>query len=87
MSSNHKHPYITSDRHICGGEPIIKGTRFPVRSLIFYILKEGMLPEELIREFPQLSYASIYDAISYYYDHRQKIEKILREHESKTVSR
>lgn len=87
MSSNHKHPYITWNSHICGGEPIIMGTRFPVRSIIFYFLKEGMIPEELVKEFPQLSYASIYDAISYYYDHRQKMENILKKHGTKITTR
>lgn len=71
------HYYITCDIKIQGGEPIIKGTRFPVRSIVFYIIKEGMLPEELIKEFPQLSLPAIYDALSYYYDHKEEIEALL----------
>jgi len=59
------HYYITCNPKIQGGEPIIKGTRFPIRSIVFYIIKGGMLPEELEKEFPQLSLASIYDALSY----------------------
>ena len=61
------HYYVIRDPKIQGGEPIIRGTRFPVRSVVFYVIKEGMLPEELAREFPQLSLSSIYDALSYYY--------------------
>ncbi|MCG2712622.1 MAG: DUF433 domain-containing protein [Candidatus Omnitrophica bacterium] len=71
------HCYITHDIKIQGGEPIIKGTRFPARSIVFYIIKEGMLPEELVKEFPQLSLAAIYDALSYYYDHKEEIEALL----------
>jgi len=71
------HYYIIRDPEIQGGEPIIKGTRFPVRSIVFYIIKEGMLPEELVREFPQLSLSSIYDALSYYYDNKEEIENLL----------
>ncbi|MCG2713049.1 MAG: DUF433 domain-containing protein [Candidatus Omnitrophica bacterium] len=71
------HCYITRDIKIQGGEPIIKGTRFPVRSIVFYIIKEGMLPEELVKEFPQLSLSAIYDALSYYYDHKEEIEALL----------
>lgn len=45
--------YITRNEKIQGGEPVLKGTRFPVRSVVFYTVKEGMLPEELVKEFPQ----------------------------------
>ena len=71
------HYYITHNPRIQGGEPIIKGTRFPVRSVVFYIVKEGILPEELAREFPHLSLSAIYDAISYYYDHTEEIESLI----------
>ncbi len=71
------YPYIVNDPKIHGGEPIINGTRFPVRSIAFYILKEGMLPEELVEEFPHLSLSAVYDALSYYYDHMDEIENLL----------
>ncbi|MCD6215151.1 MAG: DUF433 domain-containing protein [Candidatus Desulfofervidus sp.] len=71
------HYYVIRDPKIQGGEPIIRGTRFPVRSVVFYVIKEGMLPEELAREFPQLSLSSIYDALSYYYDNKEEIENLL----------
>ena len=34
------HYYITHNPRIQGGEPIIKGTRFPVRSVVFLHSKE-----------------------------------------------
>ena len=71
------HYYVIRDPKIQGGEPIIRGTRFPGRSVVFYVIKEGMLPEELAREFPQLSLSSIYDALSYYYDNKEEIENLL----------
>ncbi|MEW5768135.1 MAG: DUF433 domain-containing protein [bacterium] len=70
------HTYITQDSNICGGEPIIRETRFPVRSVVFYILKEGMFPEELVAEFPHLSLSAVCDALSYYYDHTEEIERL-----------
>ncbi|GCC11013.1 hypothetical protein IPdc08_01058 [archaeon] len=72
-----KYRYITKDTMIHGGEPVIIGTRFPVRSVVFYTVKEGMLPEELVKEFPQLTLAAIYEALSYYYDHRDEIDSLL----------
>lgn len=71
------HYYITRNPMVHGGEPIIKGTRFPVRSVVFYIVKEGVLPEELAKEFPHLSLSAIYDALSYYYDHTNEIERLI----------
>ena len=32
-----KHPYIASLKSHCGGSPIIAGTKFPVRSVVFYV--------------------------------------------------
>ena len=44
---------------------------------MFYIVKEGILPEELAKEFPHLSLSAIYDALSYYYDHSEEIERLI----------
>jgi len=70
-----KHPYIISLKTHCGGSPVITGTKFPVRSVVFYILKQGMTPEELAKEFPQLTLQAIYDALSYYYEHKEELDK------------
>jgi uncharacterized protein (DUF433 family) len=34
-----------------------------------------MTPEELVREFPHLTLAQVYDALSYYYDHKEEIDQ------------
>ena len=69
------HPHITSDPKICGGSPIIVGTRFPVRSVVSYILRHGLTPEELVAKFSQLTLAKVHDALAYYYDNREEIER------------
>jgi uncharacterized protein (DUF433 family) len=68
------HPYIEKRRGYRGGRAIIAGTNFPVSSVANYILKQGMLPEQLVRMFPRLTLAQIYDALSYYYDHQAEME-------------
>ncbi len=73
------HPYVVSRKDYCGGSPIIKGTKFPVRSVVSYVLKQGLSPEELLKEFSNLTLAQVYDALSYYYDHQEEIERELRE--------
>ena len=68
------HPHITSDPTVCGGSPCIAGTRFSVRVVVSYVLRLGLTPEELQADFPHLSLAAIYDALSYYYDNREDVD-------------
>jgi len=72
-----KHPYIASLKSHCGGSPIIAGTKFPVRSVVFYVLRQGMSPEELVKEFSHLTLSQVYDALSYYYDNKKNIDEDL----------
>ncbi len=74
-----KHPYIVFREDYCGGSPIIVGTKFPVRSIVNYVLKQGITPEELVKEFPHLKLSHVYDALSYYYDYKTDIERELTE--------
>jgi len=69
-----RHPYIGTKHGICGGRPVIVGTRFTVRSVVVHVLHQGLTPEELVREFPHLTMAQIYDALSFYYDHKDEID-------------
>jgi len=73
------HPYIGSHEDYCGGSPVIAGTKFPVRSVVNYVLRQGMTPEELVKEFSHLALAQVYDALSYYYDHKEEIDRELEE--------
>ncbi len=73
------HPYIERKEGFAGGSPIIVGTKFPVRSVVGYVLRFGMTPEELVREFPNLGLAQIYDALSYYYDHKAEVDQDILE--------
>jgi uncharacterized protein (DUF433 family) len=43
-----KHPYIASLKSHCGGSPIIAGTKFPVRSVVFYGHKEYLAKKTFI---------------------------------------
>ncbi len=79
-SSNLKQPHIISHKDYCGGSPVIEGTKFTVRSVVNYVLKQGISPEELVKEFHHLSLAQVYDALSYYYDHKEEIERELSQH-------
>ena len=54
-AENIDHPYIISRADYCSGSPVIKGTEFPVRSVVNYVLHQGLSPEKLVGEFSHLT--------------------------------
>ena len=69
-------PYVTGVENILSGEPIIEGTRTPVRAIVEY-WKFGDAPEEIARKLPHLRLAQVFDALGYYDDHRSEIERAI----------
>ncbi|MGK7899951.1 MAG: DUF433 domain-containing protein [Hormoscilla sp.] len=67
-----EHCYIVKDSEILSGEPIIKGTRTPVRAIV-ETWRLGVLPEEIPQGLPHLNLAQIFDALSYYSDYQSEI--------------
>jgi len=67
------HPHIERRSGVQGGRPVIKGTRFPVSSVV-QNHRRGLSVDDILREFPHLAPAQVYDALSYYYDHREQID-------------
>ena len=66
------HRYVVADAAILSGEPIIIGTRTPVRAIVEY-WRQGMAPETIPTALPHLSVAQVFDALSYYSDHQTEI--------------
>ena len=72
MSTSTEHLYIVKDDQILSGEPVIKGTRTPVRAVV-ELWRMGVAPEEIPQHLPHLSQAQVFDALSYYSDHQDEI--------------
>ena len=72
MTTATEHRYIVADDEILGGEPIIKGTRTPVRAIV-EMWRQGVAPEEIGDHLPHLTLAQVFDALSYYSDHTAEI--------------
>jgi uncharacterized protein (DUF433 family) len=72
MTQATRHRYIASDENILGGEPIIAGTRTPVRAIV-ELWQQGILPEQIPSQLPHLTLAQVFDALSYYSDHQDEI--------------
>ena len=56
--------YIIRDPKICGGEPIIKGTRVTLRTVLAS-LAEGATTEEILSDFPTLTEKDVRAAIAF----------------------
>jgi uncharacterized protein (DUF433 family) len=56
-----------------GGRAHVRGTGLTV-ALIARFHQMGASPEELLAAYPQLSAGGLYDALSYYHDHRAEID-------------
>ncbi len=72
MTTATEHPHVVRDDEILGGEPIVKGTRTPVRSIV-EIWRLGTPPDEIPSALPHLSLSQVFDSLSYYADHRDEI--------------
>jgi len=78
MTVKTEHPHVVKVKGVRGGRAVIRGTRLPVW-LVVALWKEGSSPEEILEHYPQLSPAQLFDALSYYYDHREEIEAQIKE--------
>lgn len=58
-------------------EPIIKGTRVTVRAVAELWLM-GAQPEEIILNIPHITLAQVFDALSYYEDHKEEVDSFIK---------
>lgn len=78
MERKTAHRYVVTDDDILGGEPILADTRTPVRAVV-ELWRQGVSPEEIPNRLPHLSLAEVFDALSYYSDHQDEIQKHIDE--------
>lgn len=71
---------VVRNPRICGGEPIIEGTRVPVRSVVVsYTFYRDL--ERVQRAYPALDPPAIQAALAYYAVHRAEIDRLIWENE------
>ena len=68
--------YIVRDDQILSAEPIIKGTRTPVRAIV-ETWRMGVAPEEIPKGLPHLTLAQVFSALTYYSDHQDEINNYI----------
>jgi uncharacterized protein (DUF433 family) len=55
---------VTVDPGICGGKPVIRGTRVPI-AVILDGLAEGLSAEQISDHYPHLTVNDVYGALAY----------------------
>ena len=75
MPQNTEHPHMDRVPGVCGGEPKVKETRIPVWIIAGWHCM-GMSMDEIMVMYPQLNAAQVFDALSYYYDHKAEVDEV-----------
>lgn len=67
------HPHVRVDKKILGGSPHVSGSRVPVRRL-FAFYRSGTPIEKILKRYPQLSPAKVFDALAFALDNPEVLE-------------
>ncbi|WP_413161567.1 DUF433 domain-containing protein [Capilliphycus salinus ALCB114379] len=70
--------YIEITPGVCGGRPRISGRRITVADIAVMYTKMGYSLEEIAGKY-DLTLASVYAAMAYYFEHREEIDRRLKE--------
>ena len=64
---------------ICGGSPVVTGTRVRIVDIAIEYEYLNRSPDEIINAHPYLKLEQVHDALSYYYEHRDGMDKKIKE--------
>ncbi len=65
--------YIACDPRIRSGKPHVDGTRIGVHDVVGMFLN-GSDIDAIVRSFPDITRAQVYECLAYYEDHRDAID-------------
>jgi uncharacterized protein (DUF433 family) len=68
--------YVVRNPTLLQGEPVIQGTKTPVRAIV-ELWRLGTRPEEIPQHLPHLTLAQVFDALSFYADHQEEINEYI----------
>jgi uncharacterized protein (DUF433 family) len=79
MAAAERAPFsrIVRDPRVHGGEPVVRGTRVPVRAIV---VAWGAEPDvrAMLKAYPRLTEADILEALAYYEAHRTELDERIR---------
>lgn len=73
--------HIVQDKEICGGQPRIRNTRIKIQHIILEYEGLGWTPDQICDAHPELNLADVHAAITYYYEHKKKIDESIKKDE------
>ena len=73
--------HITMSPGVLGGKPCIAGHRIAVEHIMVWHLREKRSVEEIARTY-DLTPASIHAALTYYYDHKEEMDRKVADDEA-----
>lgn len=70
-----KHPYVSIDSKISGGQPVVRGTKIKVMDIALKYEFMGLSADMIVDEYPHLKLEQVHDAMSYYYEHKPVLDR------------
>ena len=70
--------YLVNLPNVCGGKTIVEETRVGVHDVVGLIVN-GATVDEVLRSFPNLTRAQVYECLAYHEDHRPEIDALVAE--------
>jgi uncharacterized protein (DUF433 family) len=68
--------YIVRDEGVRSGNPVVSGTRIAVHDIVGLVLNGATL-DDVVRSFPDITRAQVYECLSYYEDKRDEIDLLV----------
>ncbi len=67
------HPHVRINASVLNGSPYVDGSRVPVRR-IWSFYKSGVSVDTILKRYPQLGAAKVFDALAFALDNPEVIE-------------
>ena len=68
--------YLVNLPGVCQGRTIVEGTRIGVHDVTGLVVN-GASVDDVVRSFPDLTRAQVYECLAYYEDHRAEIDALI----------
>ena len=76
MKADLLYRYLESVPGVRSGNTIVTGTRIGVHDVVGLIVN-GASVDDVVRSFPELTRAQVYECLAYYEDHRPEIDCLI----------
>jgi uncharacterized protein (DUF433 family) len=75
------HPHVRVSRDVLNGAPYVVGSRVPVRR-IWAFYRNGTSIERILKRYPQLGPAKVFDALAFALDNQEVVDADLAREEA-----